>query len=302
MQNLSNIYQQIKPAIVAIVSRVSTNPYFLEIIGTGFIVREDGIVLTNKHIVDRFKTLPKRKGAPRDEWPALILLFHFIPNKAMAVINLDIQGVALPAEFIKPPVYYGEDLPDVAAISVNAKGLPTIKLQPKLDANEGESVAVAGFPMGTRTLQAPGWIHQLSPTLQAGIISGVLPFPCDNPHALLLDLMTQGGSSGSPVFNLESGEVLGMVYAGLHETRLLSSPKNRYGFLAYKNSTTLTLAIPSNYIRSLVDKLDQIPQIKNRDLSKIESLEEIIKTRRIEVQEPRGKSKLMRITEIEHKK
>jgi len=302
MQNLSNIYQQIKPAIVAIVSRVSTNPYFLEIIGTGFIVREDGIVLTNKHIVDRFKTLPKRKGAPKDEWPALILLFHFIPNKAMAVINLDIKGVASPREFIKPPAYYGEDLPDVAAICVNAKGLPTIKLQPKLDVNEGENVAVAGFPMGTRTLQAPGWIHQLSPTLQTGIISAVLPFPCNHPHALLLDLMTQGGSSGSPVFKPETAQVLGMVYAGLHETRLLSSPRDRDGFMAYKNSTTLTLAIPTNYIHSLVDKLDQIPAINNRDLSKIKSLQQIIKTRETVVQEPRAKSKRMRVTEIEHKK
>jgi len=80
MQNLSNIYQKIKPAIVAIVSRVSTNPYFRDIIGTGFIVREDGIVLTNKHIIDIFKDLPKRKGAPKHESPALIKLFHLIPK------------------------------------------------------------------------------------------------------------------------------------------------------------------------------------------------------------------------------
>jgi S1-C subfamily serine protease len=302
MNNLSNVYQQIKPAIVAIISRVSRNPYFPEIIGTGFIVREDGIVLTNKHIVDLFKTLPRRKGTPKHEWPALIKLFHFIPEKGMTLIDVNIEGVVSPTDFIKPPVYYGPDLPDVAAIHINTKGLPTINLQPTLAVSEGEDIAVAGFPMGTRTLQAPGWIHQISPTLQTGIVSAVLPFPCDDPHALLLDLMTQGGSSGSPVFKPETGEVLGMVYAGLHETRSLSSPKNRDGLLAYKNPTTLTLAIPTNYIRSLVDKLDQIPQIKNRDLSKLESLDEIIKTRRIEVLEPRGKSKLMRITEIEHKK
>jgi len=220
----------------------------------------------------------------------------------MASLDFDIEGVVSPREFIKPPTYYGEDLPDVAAICINAKSLPTMNLQPRLDVNEGENVAVAGFPMGTQTLKAPGWIHQLSPTLQTGIVSAVLPFPCDNPHALLLDLMTQGGSSGSPVFKSETGEVLGMVYAGLHETCLLSSPKNRDGLLAYKKSTTLTLAIPTNYIRSLIDKLDQIPQIKNRDLSKIQSLEEIIKTRETVVQEPRAKSKRMRITEIEHKK
>ncbi len=301
MNNLSNIYQQIKPAIVAIVSRVSTNPYFPDIVGTGFMVREDGIVLTNKHITDRIKALPKRKDAPKHEWPALIKVFHLIPEQGMAIIDLDIEGVVFPGEFVKPKAYYGEDLPDVAAICIKAKDLPIMRLQSSLNIREGENVGVVGFPMGIQTLLAPGWLHQLSPTLQTGIVSAVLPFPCDNPHALLLDLMTQGGSSGSAVFRPETGEVVGMVYAGLHEIRMLSSPKDRNGFMAYKNSTTLTLAVPTNYIRSLVDKLDQIPQIKNRDLSKIESLQEIIKSRRAVIQEPRGKSKRMRITEVERK-
>ncbi len=299
MKNLSDIYQQIKPAVVAIISKVSTNPDFPDIIGTGFIVREDGIVLTNRHIIGAFKDLPKRKGAPKNEVPALIRLFHLDPKKGMALLDFDIGGVVLPREFTKPTTYYGEDLPDVAVICINAKSLPTVNLQPRLDVTEGENVAIAGFPMGTRTLQAPGWIHQLSPTLQTGIVSAVLPFPCDNPHALLLDLMTQGGSSGSPVFKTQTGEVLGMVYGGLDETGFLSSPEDRDGFMAYKKSTTLTLAIPSNYIRSLVDILDQIPPIRNRDLSQIKSLQQIAKTRRSVIQKPRGKSKRMRITEVE---
>ncbi|MBA7478577.1 Iron-sulfur cluster carrier protein [subsurface metagenome] len=49
---------------------------------------------------------------------------------------------------------------------------------------------------------------------------------------LLIDLDPQRAYSGSPVFKPETDKVLGMVYVGLHETRLLSSPQDPHGFLA----------------------------------------------------------------------
>jgi len=49
-------------------------------------------------------------------------------------------------------------------------------------------------------------------------------------------------------------------------------------------------------------KFSQFLEIKKRDLSKMSSLEELIKTRLTAVTEPGDKSKPMRVTEMEHKK
>jgi hypothetical protein len=51
------------------------------------------------------------------------------------------------------------------------------------------------------------------PPLQAGIISATLPFPGTRPHGYLINVMIQGGASGSPVFLSDSGTVIGAVYS-----------------------------------------------------------------------------------------
>src|SRR5260370_8790405 len=91
------------------------------------------------------------------------------------------------------------------------------------------------------TLTAPGWIHQVTPTLQRGIISAVLPFTCTTPHAYAINVMVQGGASGSPVFLSESGEVIGVLYAGLNDPRVtLLTPD------LYTVPTNIRYVVPSH--------------------------------------------------------
>ena len=108
----------------------------------------------------------------------------------MKVVAIAPDSVALFKMEKKPgDAYYGPDQLDVGIIS-----LPGITKCPAVNISdatlsEGSEVAIAGFPMGTTTLQAPGWLHQIGPTLQKGTISALLPFPCSTPHGLLIDLM-----------------------------------------------------------------------------------------------------------------
>jgi hypothetical protein len=114
---------------------------------------------------------------------------------------------------------------------------------------EGEEVATAGFPMGTDLLTVPGRLHQISPTLQTGIVSAVHPFPCTTPHGFTIDVMVQGGASGSPVFNIQTGEVLGAIYSGIFD-----SEEGQYGSLL-QHKTNYTYCVSSHFF---VNSLSQV--------------------------------------------
>jgi len=115
-------------------------------------------------------------------------------------------------------------------------------------------VAISGFPMGSETLRAPGWVHQVSPTLQTGIVSAVLPFPCESPHGILVDVSTLGGASGSPLFDTDTGEVLGMVYGGLEEPRRMDGAA---GLLIYRVPTSLAYAVPAQVLVDVLQAVDR---------------------------------------------
>jgi len=74
--------------------------------------------------------------------------------------------------------------------------------------------------MGRVPLIGEGRIVQFMPFLRKGIISSVLPFPGPQPHGFTLDIMSQGGSSGSPVFLADSGRVVGLLYGGFENANM----------------------------------------------------------------------------------
>lgn len=266
-RTLAETYQKIRPSIVAITSKVSSNPDFPEIIGTGFVIDTDGLIVTCDHVIDVIKSLPRRKNAPPEEWPISVALFYLFPE-GMASIHMEVVGVVKPKGW-KRGFDYAPKLPDIGLIRVSTFNLPALNLFLSMEElQEGKRVALSGFPMGTDTLRAPGWIHQFTPTLQEGIISAVLPFPCANPHALLVNIMTQGGSSGSPVFDPETGSVIGMIDAGLIDTYKVGGKKNDAGIFIYNVPTTLTAAIPSKILGVFINAFKDSKDFKKHDFKK----------------------------------
>jgi len=241
-------YSVIKKSIVAIVINL-LNAEFPPIIGTGFFIKENGFILTNRHIVEKIAEIGTRLGRGRIE--DIVKVFYFVErDKAISIVPLSVTRAAKVGWEKVPENYYGEDSPDIGFLELkDVKDCPVLNLF-EGTIKEGEDVCLAGFPMGTDTLKAPGWIHQIGPTLQRGIIGAVLPFPCESPHAILLDIMTQGGSSGSPVFLPDSGQVIGILYGGLND---FYRDKN----VRYRVPTSLSLAIPYNVIKNALATLKQ---------------------------------------------
>jgi serine protease Do len=120
---------------------------------------------------------------------------------------------------------------------------------------EGQDIAFTGFPLG----MALG----LYPVTHRGMVSAITPAAQPSAHsdklnsvkikrmrsgfdAFQLDATAYPGNSGSPVFELNSGRVIGVVNSVMvKETKetMLSRPSG------------ITYAIPAKYIKPLLDGL-----------------------------------------------
>ena len=91
--------------------------------------------------------------------------------------------------------------------------------------NIGDPVAMWGYPNGTALL-LPSFkydpsekLTRVGPVLQQGFISGGTPFEVEpGTNEFLLDIRTFNGMSGSPVFNPNTGKVIGVHYKGNKST------------------------------------------------------------------------------------
>jgi len=260
--NLAETYGIVSQSIVAIslklLPTMSAPPDVPEIIGTGFVV-EEGLIATNDHVVRIGAKVPNFPGKVESDWPIEATLFHLTPDQGMVMISMRVLGAFTVETFHVPGAYYGPKSPDIGFLHVDMRGLPRLEIaQDEETVKPGVKVATTGFPMGTDALKAPGYVHQLTPTLQEGIVSAVLPFPCKTPHAFMLNMMTQGGASGSPIFLHDSPKVIGVVYAGLTE-------KYRTKFqglsLEYPVPTNFTYCVPAHYLRTALDNIRSKPEL-----------------------------------------
>jgi len=141
----------------------------------------------------------------------------------------------------------------LAILRVEGSPLPPFHLADNYRVREGQAIAFTGFPIGG----ALGF----SPVTHRGIISAITPIAIPGGNAqqlnekliqrlksgtfdiLQLDATAYPGNSGSPVFDPETGEVLGiinMVFIKGSKEAILSQPSG------------ITYAIP---VRYLIDAL-----------------------------------------------
>ena len=284
MADFRDAHDRIRPAIVGLGVR---NGDDLEIFGTGFIINDSGVVLTNRHVlepmlergptgtkirsgacgffftpgpeskthimqqlavmqiqnIDLFEDQPRPSSEPPSLPPDLdvTLLSHGTSPEA----DVAICGIPLRQQSAQPAV------PVTAASVVNSQNVRI-----------GTEVGILGFPLGLPlALKDSATQSQFSPLLQVGIIAGILPFAqVPQPHAFMLALAVNGGSSGSPLF-LSDGTVVGVVYARRrHLERLLRRDPNTGEFIASPNEvvdvhTSLGFAVPTASFPSRLKQL-----------------------------------------------
>ncbi len=102
---INSTYKLIKGSIVAFVLKYvpvynenAPPPVFPTILGTGFVVRENGIVATNAHVVRMFSKVWCPSDAPKIEWPITALMFK-ATERGILEIPLEVIAVAILSGF-----------------------------------------------------------------------------------------------------------------------------------------------------------------------------------------------------------
>jgi putative serine protease PepD len=140
--------------------------------GSGFVVRADGYVVTNNHVVE---------GA----------------NGSGSIVVVFPDGSQAPAKVVGADASY-----DLAAIKVDRKGLPALSFGDSSSVLVGDEVIAIGAPLGLDGTVTTGIVSALNRPVSAG--------GTDAPafiNAIQTDAAINPGNSGGPLVNL-AGEVI----------------------------------------------------------------------------------------------
>jgi S1-C subfamily serine protease len=228
---LAKTIEQVKPSIVGIGTVQITRSPPVNFLGTGFVL-DDGLhVVTNAHVVPEVLD---------------------IANKESYVV---ITGKGKQPELRVATIVAIDKDHDLALLKISGTALPTMKLGAAEKVREGQDLIFTGFPIGM--------VLGFYPVTHRAMVSSITPIilPAHNSRQLnakmigqlqksayavfQLDGTAYPGSSGSPLYDPETGLVYGvinMVFVKGKKEAALSNPSG------------ITYAIPGNYIRELLQR------------------------------------------------
>jgi S1-C subfamily serine protease len=230
--NTISTIERVKGSVVAVGTFERTRAPAFQFRATGFAVGDGSLIVTNAH------ALPETLDSEHRE--TLVVLIPAADRQSQV---REVRELA---------VDLGTDL---AVLKMNGPPLPALKLGDPDRVREGQSVLFTGFPIGSvlgvfaathRGMVAaitpiaipPPLAAQLDPRILRRLTTGSFP-------VLQLDATAYPGNSGSPVYDPESGDVLGiinMVFVKGTKEAALTQPSG------------ITYAIPAGHLQALLAK------------------------------------------------
>jgi serine protease Do len=221
--------EKIKPSIVGVGTVQRTRSPPVNILGTGFVL-DDGLhVITSAHVVPEILDITNKESytviTGKGKEPEL---------RAATIVAIDKEH-------------------DLALLKISGAALPAMGIGDAGKVREGQTLIFTGFPIGM--------ILGFYPVTHRAMVSSITPIvmPARNSRQLnakvigqlqksaytvfQLDGTAYPGSSGSPLYDPETGLVYGvvnMVFVKGKKEAALSNPSG------------ITYAIPGNYIRELL--------------------------------------------------
>ncbi|SEP41184.1 serine protease [Nitrosovibrio sp. Nv6] len=221
--------ENVKPSIVGIGTVQKTRSPPVNFLGTGFVL-DDGLhVITNAHVVPE--------------------VLDNANNESYTVIT----GKGKKPELRAATIAAIDKDHDLVLLKISGEALPAMQLGDANKVREGQTLIFTGFPIGM--------ILGFYPVTHRAMVSSITPIilPARNSRQLNAKMISQlqkpayavfqldgtayPGSSGSPLYDPETGLVYGvinMVFVKGKKEAALSNPSG------------ITYAIPGNYIRELL--------------------------------------------------
>lgn len=223
-----DIVAKVKPSVVGVgIHTPTTQPQNI-LRGTGFVIGDGHYVVTNAHV------LPET-------------LDESLLQKMAVFIGSGKQAKVRYAEIVVK-----SDLYDLAILKISGSALPAMRLANNTFLKDGSYIAFTGFPIGTVLGLYPvthrGMIASTTPTVipvqSAGQMTLKMLKRMRNPYLVYqLDATAYPGNSGSAMYDMKTGEVVGIINkVFVQETKeaVISKPSG------------ITYAIPVKYLHQII--------------------------------------------------
>nr|WP_083401060.1 serine protease [Nitrosospira briensis] len=226
--------EDVKPSIVGVGTVQRTRSPAVNFLGTGFVL-DDGLhVITNAHVVPE--------------------ILDIANNESYTVIT----GKGKKPELRAATIAAIDKDHDLALLKISGEALPAMRLGDASKVREGQTLIFTGFPIGM--------VLGFYPVTHRAMVSSITPIilPAHNSRQLNAKMISQlqkaayavfqldgtayPGSSGSPLYDPDTGLVYGvinMVFVKGKKEAALSNPSG------------ITYAIPGNYINDLLKQVSK---------------------------------------------
>lgn len=224
---------RVKPSVVLVGTFKSTESPRFQLRGAGFLVAGGDLVVTNAHV------LPSGSAG----------------SSETASLVVQVRGGAGDWQMRAASVLEVDAARDLALMRIEGQPGPSLKIGDSRRVREGDSLAFMGFPIGG----VLGFSHVTHRATVSSITSAALPSPSAERlkeqairslrsgtfDIFQLDATAYPGNSGGPLFDPDTGDVVGVMnmvlIKGTRESAL-SQPSG------------ISYAVPSRHVQELVDR------------------------------------------------
>jgi len=233
---LADTVMRVKPAMVLVGSFKATETPRFAFRGSGFVVTDAGSVLGNRVVTSAHVLVP---AAERDPQAQLVVQVR-APDG-----NWQMRGARVLAQ---------DQVHDLALLHLDGSAVSALTVGDSARVREGDGLAFTGFPIGG----ALGFAPVTHRATVSAITVAALPSPTSRQLNTLairslrgdgafdifqLDATAYPGNSGGPLFDVDNGEVLGVV-----NMVLLKSTREA----ALSQPSGISYAVPSHWVRELL--------------------------------------------------
>jgi len=223
-----DIVAKVKPSVVGIGVHTPTSRPQNILRGTGFVIGDGHYIVTNDHV------LPT-------------MLNESLLQKMAVFIGSGKNAKVREAEIVATSSLY-----DIAVLKISGSALPAMTLAASEFYPDGSAVAFTGFPiggvLGLYPVTHQGIIASLTPTVVPAVSAQQINLKMlkrmRNPYLVYqLDATAYPGNSGSAMYNIKTGEVIGIinkVFVQGTKEAVISNPSG------------ITYAIPVKYLHQVL--------------------------------------------------